>query len=282
MTPPVEVLEHLGLSHEGWSPLSGGMNAVWRRGEHVLKQVTDPSEAQAERRLLATVQLPVNTPTLIGVADHQGATWLLTSWLPGERLSQVWGALERQERTAVAEALGHALAALWATPVDGLDKAPLGLADRPREVEAAVLRQLQFGLDPTHLHALRALAGSQPLEGDVVVTHADLHADQVLLGRGPRGWQVTGLLDFGDAVLAPRHYDLVSPFCDLLGPDRHLREALIDAAGLAVDADWDRRMLALTLLHPWMDLQRLLRPGVHLAALSAWLSARPPPRRGPA
>ena len=282
MSPPPDVLERLGLAQDGWTPLDGGMNAVWRRGDEVLKRVVEPDEAQAEVRMLRAVQLPVAVPALLGVAEEHGATWLLTSWLPGERLSQVWDALDGQERTAVAEVLGHALATLWATSVEGLAEAPLRLADRPTQVEAAVRRQLGFGLDPAHRDELRALARATPLDADLVVTHADLHGDQVLLGRGPRGWQVTGLLDFGDAVLAPRHYDLVSPFCALLGPDLRLRETLVDAAGLEVDADWADRMLALTLLHPWIELPLLLEAGASLRSLAAWLSVRPPRRRGPA
>lgn len=282
MSPPAAVLGRLELPQGGWTPLSGGMNAVWRRGDLVLKQVVEDVEAQVEQRMLAAVRVPVAVPTLLGAAEHDGATWLLTSWLPGERLSQVWDALDRPARTAVAETLGHVLAALWATPVDGLSEAPLALGDRTVQIEAALQRQLGFGLDPAHCDDLRALAGAATLDDERVVTHADLHADQVLLGRGPRGWQVTGLLDFGDAVLAPRHYDLVSPFCALLGPDRGLREVLVDAAGLGVDADWMPRVLALTVLHPWIEVPRLWRAGGALSSLSAWLSVRPPRLRGPA
>lgn len=282
MSPPGEVLERLALVQHGWTPLAGGMNPVWRRGDHVLKRVAETGEAQAEQRMLGAVRLPVPVPALLGAADHDGATWLLISWLPGERLSQVWDGLDRAARTTVAETLGGALAALWATPVDGLGDAPLTLEDRPAQVEAAVRRQLGFGLDPAHADDLRALASAAPLDDERVATHADLHRDQVLLARGPRGWQVTGLLDFGDAVRAPRHYDLVSPFCSLLGPDPGLREALVDAAGLGVDADWLPRLLALTVLHPWIGLAQVVGAGARLPSLAAWLSVRPPRLRGPA
>lgn len=275
MIPPAGALSALHLPDDGWTPLSGGMNAVWRRGDLVLKRVTDPDEATAERLLLTTAPaLPVPIPAWIGAADHEGATWQLTSWLPGERLSQVWASLDHPARTAVAETLGHTLAALWATPVTGLQRAPLRLAERPAQIEAAAQRHL------LPADVLGELAGSEVLDEDCVVTHADLHGDQVLMTRDARGWRVSGLLDFGDATLAPRHYDLVSPFCDLLGPDQSLREVMVDAAGLHIDAGWDRRMTALALLHPWIDVPRLLSPD--LTSLSAWLSARPPHRRGPA
>ena len=60
--------------------------------------------------------------------------------------------------------------------------------------------------------------------------------------------RITGIIDWGDAVVTDRHYELIQPYRDMFGCDKALLRAFLDASDWPVGADFPRRALGLALV----------------------------------
>ncbi|CAN0401612.1 unnamed protein product, partial [Phaeothamnion confervicola] len=94
----------------------------------------------------------------------------------------------------------------------------------------------------------------------------DLTADHVFGEDGRTGWTPSGVIDFGDARIGDRRYDLIPLFVSTFAGDHALLRAYLDAIdGDLTGGDFPRSMLALTLLHEFR-------------VLGAWLEEHPAAR----
>lgn len=92
------------------------------------------------------------------------------------------------------------------------------------------------------------------------VLHGDLHADHVFGGRNGKRWRGTGIIDFGDALTGDRAYDLVALHLGTFGGDRRWLRPFLAAYGFdsALRRDFARRQMAMTLLHEFNVLDRVM------------------------
>jgi hypothetical protein len=106
------------------------------------------------------------------------------------------------------------------------------LLDGLRDTAADRLRR--FGL-PEHLveQVPRYLTDAEPA---LILVHGDITADHVFVDQ--KG--VTAVIDWGDALVADRAYELPAVYFDALGGDRRLLAAFLDAADWP-QADLPRR-----------------------------------------
>jgi len=80
--------------------------------------------------------------------------------------------------------------------------------------------------------------------------HGDLHGGNVFVEGRTGSLNPTGIVDFNDAYEGDRSYDLVATHVKTLRADKELLRRLLDAyAWPELDAEWPRRMMALTLIH---------------------------------
>ena len=92
------------------------------------------------------------------------------------------------------------------------------------------------------------------------VLHGDLHADHIFGSREGDQWRGTGIIDFGDALTGDRAYDLVALHPGTIGGDRRWLRPFLAAYGFdsALRRDFARRQLAMTLLHEFNVLDRVM------------------------
>jgi hypothetical protein len=114
-------------------------------------------------------------------------------------------------------------------------------------VEAISDRHRTWGSLPPHLIGQidSFLVGLEPT--DRVFIHADLTADHAFVDGG----RLTGIIDWGDAMLTDRHLELAALHLDAFRCDKVLLRAFLDAYGWPVGEDFPRQALCLALRHPF-------------------------------
>lgn len=264
--------------------------AIERELYALLARATDHDRGSAipAPRMLATATLDA------------GSAWpwevIVSTVMPGESLTaaRVRGAVSPEDGVRIARFLADVtdrLAALTPGPDDaGVDALladdthwPSFLRQQARSVAA---RHRTWGDLPPHL--IDQLDGWLDVETLIAegmsvraLIHGDLTADHVFGASGRKGnhWTPAGLIDFGDARIGDRRYDLIPLFVDAFAGDPALLRAYLAAIGTDLTAgDFPRSMLALTLLHEfrvlgaWLDEHPAARelPTLDALAMAMW------------
>jgi len=242
-----EILERHGLAGAGREPVAGfnatyptflygdvvvklfGYSRSWR-GSHAAERAayalvaTDPEIAApsllAEGRLYDDVDAP--WPYLITTRMSGVASWCAE--LPAEQRLSLAAELGRQVRRV------HALR-------------PSGVATDADWPALNVAAAAEHSSLPLHLIAQvdGYLARLRPF--DRVFVHGDLVANHAYVENG----RLTGIIDWGDAVVTDRHYEIIQLYRDMFGCDKALLRVFLDASDWPVGEDFPHRALGLAL-----------------------------------
>jgi hygromycin-B 7''-O-kinase len=204
-------------------------------------------------------------PCVLGEGDVEGWPYLILTRLSGEPLDAIWESLSAAEREGIAASLGRLMAALCRVPTQGL--AALDV-DWPRwiagQMQGCVARQAKLGASAEWQREIGAFLAELPplVEPDFrpVLLNADLNPEHLFCERASEGWRVSGVIDFGDAMLGHAHYEFVAPGF-IMRESARLRRAMLLAYGYpaeALDENLSRRLMAYTLLHHFANLPEAL------------------------
>lgn len=249
-----EILDRHGLGPARREPVSGG-HATWPVflvGDLVVKLFgyVRPwrTSFAAERAALARVAADpgILAPALVAegrIAEDDAAPW------PYLVLTRVAGApmrgarLSAAQERAVAADLGD-----QTRRVHALDPSciPEQAAWPAADVAAAARRSSL----PPHLVEQVAdyLAGLVP--GEPVFVHGDLTRSHAFVEDG----RLAGLIDWGDAAVTDRHYELIQAHRDVFDCDRALLRIFLDACDWPIAGDFARRALAFALVRQAVGL----------------------------
>lgn len=225
----------------------------------------------------------IDVPRITAQGELEGWPYLVITRLPGRPLDELWPDLGAAERLEIARGLGRLMAALHSAPTDSLaalqEDWPAFLR---QQVQACLGQQREKGVSPEWAAQIEAFLADLPPLYDAgfqpVLLHADLNPEHLFCTQGVAGWQVSGVIDFGDAMLGHPCYEFIRTSF-LLGPNQpDLRRAMLLAYGYpaeALDEAFSCRMMAYTLLHRFASLPELLEsfeiPPHTLAELQAGL-----------
>jgi hygromycin-B 7''-O-kinase len=254
-------------------PFRDGSNLVAAVGErHVVKLFPRAHRHhwESERRVLPRFRdaLPVEVPELLAAGEHDdGWRYVIITRVAGDSLEAVWPRLARDEREAVLAQLGDVMAAAHAQPVAELEQLPPRWADfvtaqraRSREHHARLGMPAWFHRD---LDAL--LDAADPWLASLAPT-AILTGEYTPFNLLVDGARLTGMIDFGDAMIGPREYDLLGPSLFLAAGDGGLLRTLFAHArgpSWPLEPEVRRGLLALFVLHRYSNPDTQLR-------LAAW------------
>jgi len=134
-----------------------------------------------------------------------------------------------------------------------------------RQVQACASKLAQSDLDERLARSTLEFLDRLPLlfEPDVqpVLLSADVTDEHVLVGKRGGRWELTGYIDFGDAMLGPPYYDFVAPGCSITHASPRLRRAMLLGYGFSegqLDERLSERLMAYTLVHRFIDVPYLL------------------------
>ncbi|AXB47525.1 aminoglycoside phosphotransferase family protein [Amycolatopsis albispora] len=261
------LLAELGLTDRTAVRFDDGSLPVYAVGDDLVLKLFPPvhlSELGTEAGVLRALdgRLPIPTPRLDRTGEFDGWGYVLMSRLAGEALSGVWPNLTDEDKEAVAQQLGEALATLHRTPAPDI-----GPADWPEFLAArrakAVEQQRRAGLAEEWLAQIPGFLAEVDLgTPSPVLLHTEVMRDHLLVQRGADGWALTGLFDFEPAMRGAPEYELVGVGIFVAGGDRAFFRRVLLAYGYTpeqLDADFARRCLAYTLLHVYSNLPWYLK-----------------------
>lgn len=242
-----EILERHGLAGAGREPLAG-FNATYPTficGDVVVK-LFGCSRAwrqshSAERAALALVATDpaITAPRLLAegrLYDDGDAPWpyLVTTRMAGVAS---WRAkLSAEQRRSLAAELGRQVRRVHALHPSGVATD----ADWPTLDLAAAAARSSL---PPHLIAQvdDYLARLGPF--DRVFVHGDLVANHAYVADG----RLVGIIDWGDALVTDRHYEIIQIYRDMFRCDKALLRVFLEASDWPAGADFPRQALGLAL-----------------------------------
>jgi hygromycin-B 7''-O-kinase len=272
-----------------------GTNMVFRAGSGPWLKLFPPlwdEDFVRERTSLAAVagDAELALPQLLHEGELEGWPYLVLSHLEGKAIGAIWPTLELAARCDLARQIGALLARLHAVDTNLCEPIREDWPAWATEQRAVcVARQQGYGLEPRWAEELAAhVAALPPLvdpEDPPVFLHADVTDEHVFVEQRAGRWCVTGLIDFGDAMVGDRLYDFAAPLVFLGQRQPRVQHALLEGYG------WDpggmaptviRRMVGWCLLHRWGRIPEYLpftpgrRPQTLAELIEAiWSGAQP-------
>lgn len=223
----------------------GGSYPVALSGDYVVKffgfagkwAATWENERLAHERLALDPR--ILAPRLVGAGelfpgDEQPIPYLILSRILGRDWHEAGSAFD--VRVQIATDLGTQLRLIHALPIDGLPTIETW-CDR------TIADGARRGAFPAHLiDRVDEWVAAIPM-GSPAFVHSDLFARHPFIERG----QLSGIIDWGDAMAADPHVELGKLHLDVFEGDTRLLSALLDAYGWPVADDFTRRCLAMAL-----------------------------------
>lgn len=221
--------------------------------------------------LLAT-NPTIPAPTLLqrGTIGSDGAwSWeyLISTQLAGVSYGTVRDQFSVENRHDVARFIAEVAASIHRLNPIPLEPLPLTLSWRTwdtfmeRQIRSCTERHRAWGTLPDQLvDQIAPYLSRTPVphvhSDSPVVLHCDLTADHILGEWHWNTWLPTGVIDFGDARVGDRLYELVALHIECLGGDKDLLRVFLDRHG----ADVARRpdfsaAMRMTLLHEFNVLE---------------------------
>lgn len=218
-------------------------------------------------QLVGAGELPCETP---GSGGHVWP-YVITRYVEGVPLRDVWPGLSTAGQEALAANLGAVLRELHRLPLS--QEAGTWQTWLAAQRAAACDRQREWGDLPDHLvdqiPAFLASAGRVPIPGSQpALLSGDLTWDHVLVGDRHGVTRVVGLIDFGDSLTGDPEYEFALAMPCSLGLLPAACRALLAGYGYGRSADPQLacRMLSYLLLHPYPLVREL--PTARRAALA--------------
>jgi hygromycin-B 7''-O-kinase len=198
--------------------------------------------------------------------------YMIISRIPGTSLGEVAEQVSYADKQALAQYLGRLLRHLHDLPVDGSPTLARTRAEFPqfmaRQRERCSEQQREWGALPDRLIAqldTYLLPPDQLLEPSATwrLTHCDLNHDHVLGEFVAGHWRPNGIIDFGDARIGDRMYELVALHLGLFRADKQLLRRFLQAYGFdeALQRQFVARAMTYTLLHEFNVLGEVAESG---------------------
>lgn len=224
-------------------------------------------ELERELHPLLSQHPSLPTPRLLGhgtLMDEIDWPYLVLSFLPGAPIREVRSVISPVELVSISEDLGGLVRALHRIPITSIQSLP----SSPEAWRAAGTRHLEQTVEHLRAEAALPLALLDAIPGfvapmlqpasppELVFVTGDLTEDHVLLQREEAHWTISGLIDFADALIAPRAYEWPALWFGALGRDTASLHAFMKAydPSQSLDAAFYRRAMAFTLLHEFGGL----------------------------
>jgi hygromycin-B 7''-O-kinase len=224
------------------------------------------SDFLAERLVAQALDgaLDVVTPAVTAEGEIGGWRYLLLTRVQGRPLQDVWSRLCVNERKELVRQVGEFIGSLRVVSLDGLEALALDWEPFVRTRVAARNQELA-GVRPELARGMSSYVGSSTLSrADAfrpILLLSDITREHVMVEHTDNSWRHVSYVDFGDAMIGPREYEVVAPGVDMVRGDPELLQELLMAAGYTadqLDEELRHRLMTCTLVHRYLTMADLM------------------------
>ena len=267
--PAIEALRQRHDLDEDFAPSATGSVVVFLSPSWCIKLHPPlPNDLESCRLEVAVLRhlasaaegrLPIPTPTVIASGAIEGWEYFVSTRLPGVAIDDVWSEVSGVERIELAGQLGAGIRAMHELALGPLAEFAHPWQAFVDEQRGRCLdRERDRGLDPALLGELEAyLQGGDGVAAPAFapsLLHTEIGPGHVLVADG----RVTGLIDFGDAMIGDPDYDIAAVGLFVTRGDARAFRAFCDAYGWTDEQlrrpERSRRLLRHALLHRYGTL----------------------------
>jgi hygromycin-B 7''-O-kinase len=251
---------------------SEGTNIVFSYGDNKVIKIFPPfhqSQFESERLVLKHLDgmLSIKTPSLEHEGELFGWPYLIMSKLKGTNLETLWEAMPSHNKVVIIRELGKLIREVHALPTDGLEAIDCHWPQfLEKQIENCVEQHRTKGLSialvqqlPTYLNSIKEVLPE--IKKPVILT-GEYTPMNFLVEQIASVWHISGLIDFGDAMLGLPEYDLLGPSAFLIQGNKQLLREFLTAYGYSPHELTNRlshQLTVLMLLHQYSNLNIQVR-----------------------
>lgn len=272
-----------GIELTSYRKINGWANVILEINHQYIIKVSAPNWAILQRReiealaLLSDHHLPTPVPKLLHQGEYNGWVYFVSDKLSGTNLHDVWPTLGFDDKQRIMHQVG-----CFAKALNALDVEPKGLLHvdwqaflQSHSADAYERRKKQNLSGPLldDINPYLNEVNYQPKEDKPMLIHCDLHAGNLLGEQIDGQWHLSGVIDFGDAVISTdKHYEMTSTTILMGLGDSALNRAFFDGYGLTID-DVERLqqiLMVLSIIRHSGELQYVLNQVKGCADMPNW------------
>ncbi|MBD3182065.1 phosphotransferase [Candidatus Poribacteria bacterium] len=205
-------------------------------------------------------------PHLVNEGKIEGWPYLIIKRIKGVPLVDVWNFMSFRDKEFVAAWCGEFLAKLHRIDIDGLEAINVKWSDFvDAQIKACINELKKVNIESHWISSVEDFFGGLPClyEPDFqpILLDADITDEHVMVNKYNGKWEVTGIIDFGDAMLGYPLYDFAAPGCCITNSSPLLRRAMLMAYGYNPDElneAFEDRLMAYTLIHKFINIPEIL------------------------
>ncbi|MES2160809.1 MAG: aminoglycoside 3'-phosphotransferase/choline kinase family protein [Pseudomonadota bacterium] len=270
LTSWLPVLDHLrqafDLADGPWEKIPQGSNALFGLRDVIVKLVPPNWRRQGDKEILVAPlldgKLSLQTPGLIGSGEVDDWVFVITTRLDGVVLADVWPTLDIEQKRAIMLQTGQVLRELRGVAFDDDIAIKVDWPSYVRGLVDGCMARHQRRMMPEGLldQVLPYIAAAQDFaqQGTLRFIHMDIHPWNLMAKQEEGRWKLTGLLDFGDAIVGNSdRFELLTPMIFMAQGSPVLFKALLDSYGAIGDISPSallRQLTACMLVRPDSDV----------------------------
>ena len=256
-----------GLPSGDFQPFLAGSNLIAAvGGSHVIKIFPQWLRHQWEsdtlilRHLEGRLRVP--TPRCLDAGDlDKDWKYIVMDKLPGEMLEDYWPAMTKANKAGVMNAIGRLMAEVKELPVDGLEGLqPEWSGFIKAQLEHYQMRHQKHGMPAWFMNQVEDYVNHRlhllPKSFRPILLTGEYTPFNLLAEQQDGEVRISGMIDFGDAMVGYADYDLLGPSLFLGEGSRDLIAQLFEGYGTKVPRPL---LMLLQILHRYSDFKAQLR-----------------------
>jgi len=260
---------------EAFHAFTDGTNLIASLGANWIMKVFPPvlrhqweSEWRVMRHLTGQLTLPI--PRFYKAGIWEDWPYIIMSRLSGVTLEKVWPRMPDTDKAAVLMDIGLIMARVHAVPPGDLaDLPPLWSQFLPQQIAGCRARHERLGMPDWFTQKVEAFVRDAlpllPENPSPVILTGEYTPFNLLVTDTSPVQSISGMIDFGDAMLGYREYDLLGPLLFSCEGKPALVQALLTGYGYAPEVqnrELRRRLMLLQILHRYSNFHEQVRiPG---------------------
>lgn len=262
----LDIARSEGLPHADPKPFLTGTNLVLALDDRLVLKIFPPmlrAQFVSERASLSQLRgrLGIAVPEIVRQGERDQWSYLVITRLHGVLGAQAWPGLPEDQKERVLRRIGETIAEVQRAPLGELSAIePRWDQLMRRQIDGCRARHTRLGLPHKFLACLDDFLAAAipliPMDAPPVILTGEYIPENFLLSNETSGWQLCGLIDFGDVLAGWGEYDLLGPSAFMTaGMPRRVR-SLLEGYGYSsadIGSDLRRRLMALMLLHRHSD-----------------------------